>query len=391
MHSFVRRTGFIAFAGLGLCDGAPAIAAEGLEVSGYVNVDLAVVTVGGFSNRVRELDKAAITYEADFEKLAGWTGATGLLSLLHASGAKPGAEAGSLQGINNIEVSRSSVRVEDAWIQQALGERASIKAGVIDLNAEFYANDSTGLLLNPESGIGSEFAATGPGGPSVYPQTSLGLRLAYQPTRDTYLQAAVFNARVGNQGDGVSIDTSFDDGVIEVAEGGWSTESHTKLGFGVWRYSRAQDDLFDVDTSGNPIQRTSSGGYMVAEQVLRDGGETGRTVTGFLRAGFSNGNTGPLKSSWNTGLLIERAVASRPDSQFSIAFDQATLGDAYRAASAAGGLPLGARETHFEMTYSDQLAEHLAIQPDLQVIIAPGGDQAAKNAVIGTVRLTASF
>ena len=261
----------------------------------------------------------------------------------------------------------------------------------MDLNSEFYVDEPAALLLSPQSGIGSEFAATGPGGPSIYPQTSLAIRLALQPAKNTYLLAGLFDARVGDAGDKGGVDTSLDDGVIEVVEGGWRVEGGSKLAFGAWRYSKAQDDLFDTRPGGAPVGRTSGGAYMLAEKLFIDGGDKGRSVTGFLRAGFSDGNTGPFKSSWNAGVMIGHAVMSRPDSQLSIGIDQATLGDSYRAASAAGGTPLAASETHFEITYSDKIAPHLTLQPDLQYLIDPGGRGGGKNAVVAILRLTADF
>ncbi len=149
--------------------------------------------------------------------------------------------------------------------------------------------------------------------------------------------------------------------------------------------------MFDTKPGGGPVGRDSSGAYVLAEKVLADGGGMGRTVTAFLRAGFSDGNTGTFKSSWNTGVLIEHAVMSRPDSQLSFGVDQATLGDSYRAAAAASGPALGASETHFEITYSDKIAKHLTLQPDLQYVIDPGGDRHAPNALVAILRLTADF
>jgi porin len=98
-----------------------------------------------------------------------------------------------------------------------------------------------------------------------------------------------------------------------------------------------------------------------------------------------------VRGSWQLGGLVTHVIVSRPDSQLSFAVNQALVGDQYRKASAAGGVPLQSAETHFEITYADQLGKHLTVQPDFQYIANPGGDGAAKNELVFQLRLKTSF
>ncbi len=370
---------------------APAFADDdqAIVLSGEVAFDLAGVVAGGYPHRVHAVDTIFVTAEIDLEKLVGWGGATSSLTFLSTGDGSPNDDVGALQGINNNEVGERHQRLFEAWIQQDFGDKASLRVGQQDLNGEFYVTDAAGLLLAPQSGLASELAASGPGGPSTYPQTGLAVRLAFKPSEDTYIQGGVYNARVGNIGDHGGVDTTLDDGFVQIVEAGWTGQG--KIAVGAWRYSRDQDDLFDTDTSGDPVQRTSQGFYVTAERMFFDGGEDGRSLSGFVRGGVSDGDTGPFESSWQTGILVGHALKSRPDSQFSIGYDQAQLGDKYRAASAAGGQPLGRTESHAEITYFDQITEHFSIQPDLQVVWHPGGVASAKPAWVGTIRFGASF
>jgi porin len=266
-----------------------------------------------------------------------------------------------------------------------------VKLGLIDLNSEFYVNGSSGVLIAPQFGVGSELAATGPGGPSIFPDTGLAIRAIFKPTMQTYLEAGAYNAHVGDPGDHGGVDTSFDQGVVEIAEGGWSMDGKGKLALGAWQYSKKQDELFSVNGLGAPLQHNSNGAYVLAERVLIDGADKGSTFTGFFRGGVSDGATGPFRGAWQLGGLIEHPFASRPDGQFSFAVDQALLGDQFRKASAAGGAPLKNAETHFEVTYADRLTKTVIIQPDLQYIIDPGGDGSVKNELVFTLRFKGSF
>ncbi|HWG76318.1 MAG TPA: carbohydrate porin [Steroidobacteraceae bacterium] len=367
----------------------PVHAVEGLDVSGNWSVDVVGIDQGGSGQRVRELDKLLITLDADFAKLASWSGGSASLTFMNTSGATPNQELGDLEGIDNIEVlpGQRHSRLFTAWLQQDFGV-VLLQAGLIDLNAEFYADDASALLIAPEFGVGSELAASGPGGPSIFPESSLSALLAIRPDKDAYLRAAVFNADVGDPGDPGGVNTDFKDGVLEVIEAGWT--AHGKLALGAWGYSKPQDDLFDQDSAGNPLLRTSAGAYLLAEQPLYDGGDNARRLTGFVRAGLSDGNTGPFRSSWQVGALLEHAMPGRPDSKASLAIAQALLGAKYRAAVAATGATLAHAETHIELTYADQMLPHLALQPDLQYIIDAGGNPGVRD-FVAMMRFTATL
>jgi porin len=369
----------------------PAPEAKAFILSGALVSDVIGISQSGKSTPVRELDKLSITANLDLEKLVHWKGATALITFQNTSGSTPNLDLGSLQGIDNNEASVRRARIFEAWVQQGFGENASLKVGLIDMNTEFYANAASGLLIGPEFGTPSEIAATGPGGPSVFPQSSLAARLEIKPAKDLYLRVGVFNAHVGDPGDNGGVDTSFDQGVIGIAEGGWAADGKGKLALGVWGYSHKQDDVFDVNSAGDPVQHSTSGVYLISEKVLLDGGDKGSIWTGFLRAGVSDGNTGPFKGSWQLGGLVAKIIPSRADSQLSFAYDQAYIGDKYRRASAAGGTPLGTSESRFEITYSDKIVDHLLVQPDLQYIDHPGGDPHVPGAVVGMVRFTVGF
>jgi porin len=367
-------------------DGAKAEDSPILSFSAGLTVDGVAPLQGGPNRKAREIDLLAVGVSADFEKL-GWHGGSGQLTLQNTSGQMPNSDLGTLEGIDNSEVAARRGRVFEAWLQQDFNGKGSLKLGLIDLNSEFYNNGASGVLIAPQFGIGSELAASGPAGPSIYPQTSLAARLNIRPTKDTYLQAGVFNADLD---DPAQIDTRFKLGVLEIIEGGWTPDGNGKFAIGAWRNSKKQDDLFDT-VAGAPVQRTPSGAYVLAERVFVDGGDMGRSFAGFFRGGFSDGDTGPFRGGWQVGGLMSHVFASRPDSQFSFAVDQALLGGKYRKASAAGGAPLETAETHFEITYADQVHQHIVIQPDLQYILNPGGDGAAKNELVFLLRLKASF
>ena len=122
--------------------------------------DVTGVVSGGAARAGRYLDNLSVSLDGDLERAWGWRGARLHLSGLYNGGGEPNALAGTLQGVDNIEVSAQGARLYEAWIEQDLGW-GSLLGGLYDLNSEFYATEASGLLLAPPFGIGSELASTG--------------------------------------------------------------------------------------------------------------------------------------------------------------------------------------------------------------------------------------
>lgn len=388
----VRRLAGLTLATL-TCAAAPlaAHAAPSFAVSGFANIDISGAVSGPGRHRVQELDKEQINFDFDADGSADHAELiTAHLSVMNTSGAQPNADVNTLQGVNNIEVGSHRLRLYEAWIEAPFAEgRVAILGGLYDLNSEFYASDSAGLLLAPAFGIGSELAATGSGGPSIFPSTSLAVRLNVRPTLNSYVRAAVFNARAGTVGDIGGVDTSFDEGVLAIAEAGYAGDAHFAIG--VWRYSQDQDDLFRTDAFGNPLQRTAQGVYGMAERRIAGEPDGARMVTGFVRAGISDGRTGPFRGGAQAGVLVERVTPGRENSQLSLGLNVGLLGRAFRDATEAGGTPTTAAETQIELTYADNLGPYLQVQPDLQYTFNPGGVAGADGALVATIRFTLSY
>lgn len=387
-----RSINLVAAAALAIAAGgfaAQSARADGraFKLSGSYTADLAGTVSGGLAKRGRVLDDLQVFGDLDLDKAVGWKGASAHFELLNNSGAMPNDDAGTLQGVDNIEVTRQRARLFEAWVEQGFGDKASIRAGLYDLNSEFYANDSAGLLLAPAFGIGSELAATGPNGPSIFPSTALAVRVRWTPNEHVYAQAAALNANAGVLGDPGGVRTSFDNGLLLIAEAGW--QGRGKVAFGTWRYTDKQDDIRFLAPSGDPAPATAQGAYVLLERHLT--GEVDvRKTTAFARLGVSDGDTTAFRGGWQAGVLVEHVFESRPDSAFSIGVNQVFLSGKYRDNAIDAGLGLRRSESAIEVTYSDKIGP-VTIQPDLQYVKDPGADGGVGHALVAILRVGVEF
>lgn len=359
-----------------------------VELAAEVTVDLVGQVVGAGDRKLRALTNVDLTADLDLATLAGWEGATMHLYVLDNRGARPNDMVGTLQGVDNIEVPDAGLRLFEAWVEQELGGGASLRVGLYDVNSEFYANEAAGMLIAPPFGIGSELAATGPNGPSIFPSSALAARIHVPLGTDgAFVRAAVINARASTIGDAGGVDFSFRDGVLLMGELGRSG-GRLRGTLGVWAYSRDPEDLFETGADGTPLRKPSRGVYGVLEGDLV--ASESRTLTAFLRAGLSDPHATPFGGGFQAGLLMAPVVPGRPNSRVSLGLHHAWTNRHFRDQQRLAGTTAG-NETVVELTLSDTVTPSLMLQPDVQWIHNPGGIQGASDAVVAIMRMTFSF
>lgn len=368
---------------------AQAVAAVALGAPAYANAHEGVTIdveytgdvlgpIAGAERRGQYLDNLDVGISLDMGELAGWGGdATVFIHLLNNSGGVPNDYAGTLQGVDNFEVARQGARLYEFWVETNLGA-INARAGLYDVNSEFYSNEAAGLLIAPAFGIGSELAATGTNGPSIFPSTGLALRLETRWSDQFAGRIAVVNANAGVLGDPDGVDTEFDGGALVIGELSWDRQTHIDVG--VWTYTDKQDDIRLTDGFGAPIAQRSAGLYLTAEREIRS------NATAFVRLGLSDGDTTPYSGGWQAGVLFEDVFASRPESQVSFGVYQGQFGSKFRANQSDDGIDAARAETGIELTYSEQITPWLRLQPDVQLVLDPNGDRDREDVWIAGLR-----
>lgn len=354
-----------------------ALPVQAFTLEAAYTLDAAAAVEGGSERGARLLGNLDLIARFDLDRGLGWRGGRALLYVLGNHGGDPNDLAGTAGGIDNIAVTDGRLKLYEAWIEQEFaGGGTSLLAGLWDLNSEFYATAASDLLIGPPFGIGSELAATGPNGPSIFPSTALAVRLRTKLAEAGYVQAAVVNARAGTIGDPGGVDRDFGDGVLGIVEGGVAGDR--KLALGLWRYSERQP------VAGSPGRRdVAQGTYLLAEGRLA--GTFQRRLDGFLRLGISDGRTMRFRGGWQAGVLASGVFPAVPKSLFSFGVRQDWLASAPRGGTRAASFP--DRETAFEATLAYPVGETVPVQPSVQYILNPADAPSARDALVLGLRI----
>ena len=375
-----------------------ALSARGVTVEIVLKADVLSNRSGGIRRGTRYMDNWDFKLKADADKLWGWTNTTAYVLVLSNHGGKLNAtHVGSFMGVDNIEVGTNTTKLFHAWLEKSFfDDKFSILAGLYPVDSEFYVTEASGLFLHPTGGMAAELAQTGRNGPSIFPTSSLGVRVKWRPAPKLEFLAALLDGVPGDPRNphGTHIRFERGDGSLAISEialrpGDANKEAISKYAAGYWRYTPRFDDLTETDGLGNPLRRVNRGVYFLGEQtVYREKNDPSQGMALFLRYGVASGDVNTLDYSWSLGLHYKGLLPGRDDDEFGIGF---TRGHAGAKARQAAAPPLEANETALEITYRARLTPWLAIQPVLQRIFNPGHDRALGNARVAGARIEIAF
>lgn len=356
------------------------------ELTTDVDGELWRNTSGGLDTGSRLLGHAKVDLNVDSNQTLGIQGLALHGSLLYTNGKSINELTGSAQGISNIEAPRA-LRLYEAWAEWLSDSgQQSVKLGLYDLNSEFDVIDAASLFINPSHGIGPDFSQSGRNGPSIFPTTSLALRVWLQHAPWT-LQAVVLDGVPGDPDHETRTTLRVDkgDGLLYVGEAGVVTETGWRAALGYWRYSAAFDDLVVINPDDTPLQRRGNAGlYALTEKRLIAQSEQRSGVSVYLRYGVANAHINPVNSYVGSGIVLSGITAAHPEDHFALSFAMATAGQPFREAQLNNGVRSTRTEQITELTYYLPITSWLALQPDVQHVRHPGFDaQIASSWVVG--------
>ncbi len=389
----------------------------GLTFEFYYTVDVLATVSGGVRRRVTAPGEIDLLLTAELEPLIGWQGARVFLYGLGTHGDDPSDDVGDIQAVDNVEAF-DTWKLYEAWLEQDfLDQRISVLAGLYDVNSEFDVIPGGAVFIHSSHGIGADFGLSGRNGPSIFPVTSLAVRLEARPTDSCFARIVVADGVPGDPDDprGTQVILDRDDGLLIAGEVGClnlpSEEvrgrmHHTegelptaeqlygyygKYAVGVWGYTGEFGD-FENGVNENLRRRGSWGVYALSEQgVFFEEDDPAQGLSVFGRIGFADERVNAVDAYLGAGLNYRGAIPGRGRDQLGFAVAAAHLGDEFRDAlrRASGGAEQW--EVALELTYRARITEWLSVQPDVQLVINPGGEPDLDDAVIVGARVLMSF
>jgi len=302
-------------------------------------------------------------------------GVTTNLSVMHMGGDAVSAElVGDLQSINNIE-SPPGWKLYESWVEIAFGERAgTVRAGMLDLNAEFDTPVSQGVFTASPFGVGTELSQTGLRGPAVWPNTGLGVRAAGAFSDRLAWRLGAYDGAPGTDDDAfTSFEISEEEGALLIGELEYSSERVHKATVGSWAYTAAFERI-DAALLADPVPEHGNHGFYASFDTAL-GRLADVDFDGSLRAGIAPARFNVVDRYVGAALTATHLWDARPADALGLGIAYAHVGAPYQQVCDFDGTPATASEIVVELVYRAELASWIALVPNLQFVDSPGALQ----------------
>jgi porin len=292
---------------------------------------------------------------------------------------------GDLQAINNIEAP-PGWRLYESWVEMSFGDHpGTLRAGVLDLNAEFDTPETGGVFVGSPFAVGTDLSQTGVRGPGIWPTTGLGIRAAGALAERVHWRLGVYDAAPGT--DDVTF-TDFHvsrrDGALLIGELAYASERIHKASIGSWGYT-APFERIDAELLADPgSEHGNHGLYATFDLALGQLG--GMSFDGAMRAGTAPVEFNIVDRYVGVAFTASHLFESRPKDTLGLGVAFAHVGKSYRDVSEFDGTPATSAETLVELVYRTELAPWLALVPNVQFVNSPGAVRGVDDSWIAGLR-----
>ncbi len=294
-------------------------------------------TTGGIDPGPAVLSKLQLLATVNADRL-GLSGLRFHTQVFRTDGDSLSTRIGDIQTADNIEA-EPVTRLFEAWVEASFGRgerKGSVRAGLLDYNADFDSITTGSMFVNSSHGIGPDISKSGRNGPSIFPVSALGLRGLWSPSAAWTFRAAAFDGVPGDPDHPhafARVKLRDDEGALLAAQVDRHLTAKTRVTAGLWRYTVPLPDSVD------PAQRhADQGGYASIE------GPPDEKLTGWLRLGIAEHRVQPVSAYLGGGLVREAPFAGRDDDRVGIAIGHAALSG-------------GGAETTVEASYQFKVSE----------------------------------
>ncbi len=367
----------------------------------------------------------------DFQKMAGWDGSFHVSSYYPMGSGLTGQDTHDLFMVSNIDA-YDTLHLFELWYEQKFfDDKVALRVGQMAADQDFFISNNGANFLNSTYGWPAILGSNAPTPNYAYGAPGVRLRIdadehwsflsgvyAGNPAPDRIGDPNPNRAPDGdynNSGTGFYINGS--QGLFNIDElqynlnkekdakglpgtykiGGWL---HTDT-FSSKRYDDDGISLASPASDGHPRALDGNNGfYVIADQaVWQDKSDPNQTreIDLFFRGGNALGDRSVFSCYCDGGVTCSGLVPGRPNDLFGVATAYGKIGSGLSSFGEDENnfrdtdVPVPDFEQNIELTYFVQLKTWWTVQPDLQVLLHPGGSAALPNAVVLGCRTVINF
>lgn len=371
--------------------------------------------------------------EIDLGKAIGLPGGRFKNTWFWLYGRNPSALVGDVDGVSGIS-GLPSFRCYELWYEQnVLEDSVSLRGGLLGLDTEFCLSETALLFLNGTFGMPALMSHNLANGGPQYPMATPGIRLAVCPVSWLTLRTSVSQANPFQQSENLhNFNWNFgpSGGLLNMneAEARWGSlfdgrklPGTAKAGFFLhsgpspvlpddWvfgpptspQYCSGFYGVLDQMIYRAPGQDPSSSENLASGKAVADGKSCPdgqafskevpvRGLNSWVRLGFCPQSLNPLSIYADGGVAYTGLLPGRREDRTGVAFSYGQMSSGYRSLGNAQGIPDPSFEAVIEFTHSIRLAPAIALQPDLQYVLHPGGSRKYGNALVAGFRAVVDF
>ena len=327
--------------------------------------------------------------DVDGEKAFGWASTSFHFAAIWTHGVSPGQYTGNELAVSNIDA-YDGLRLHEVFLEKDFG-KLNLKTGNLLADEDFVGSGYREVLINDAFGQTASWSANTLNGGPAFNAPGLGLHLRYDFSKALYLQAGIYDGDVFDDAGGdPSVNqhgTHFELGngqgwtsLYQIGYNGFAVSDGEDLPgwyrLGAWHHSSEFDKHDGGKADGN-------GGIFASidKMVFREKGEQGLGVFGGL--GTAKRDRSRFHWTMETGLNYMGLIPGRDE-------DITSLGFVYGKHSSEIST-VKSHESVLELTYLYQMSPAIYIQPDIQWINRPGGDDEVSDALAIGLRVGLTF
>lgn len=363
---------------------------RGVSVAGSYTLDWQGLWSGGVSRSAATRSATDFNVTFDSAKLLKYEGGT-LFADFYSTDMHDRPDTGAVQSISSLETGDNVDEVAELWYEQVLFDGVlRIKLGKVDANGEFAFTGPAGQFMSGSAAVSPNLL-----GMPTWPDPAVGVNVFVYPAEGWYVGGGWYDGALGvdgihtgRRGPSTFLGDEQSDDWYFIGETGLTWErlfgglERGRAGVGAWHHT-GEWERFDGGTDEG-----TTGFYVVGEQLLWDStaqdAEDDRGLWFFGQYSYADGDVSEIEHHIGGGLVLNGTFPGREGDSAGLYLSHVILTDD----EAAG---LGGDETVLEINYKFMVTPFFSVQPDLQWIIGPGGDDEIDDALVGGVRLEVTF